>query len=225
MASLTKAINKDLFDSILPTFGNQRVHIPVWDEGQKMFLCEEYESASGNRYYKGVRFCDRIVVVEKVGLYHNWTYIDGIEVYAFNGTRLELVQKRDYDKVHRNEEFIRKELETMVRNFFEGVLKAQRSCMPQEELEEKAKSIIDGCYKSFLDSDYNTRLTQILPQIEQNYINNAKWLLMERNHMTEQEAFRYIQKSSMDSGTNMVETAQMILLLNKYLFWHFSPPI
>ena len=89
MASLTKAINKDLFDSILPTFGNQRVHIPVWDEGQKMFLCEEYESASGNRYYKGVRFCDRIVVVEKVGLYHNWTYIDGIEVYAFNGTRLE----------------------------------------------------------------------------------------------------------------------------------------
>lgn len=48
---------------------------------------------------------------------------------------------------------------------------------------------------------------------EQNYINNAKWLLMERNHMTEQEAFRYIQKSSMDSGTNMVETAQMILML------------
>ena len=91
MASLTKTINKDLFDSILPTFGNQRFHIPVWDEGQKMFLCEEYESASGNRYYKGVRFCDRIVVVEKVGLYHNWTYIDGIEVYAFNGTRLELV--------------------------------------------------------------------------------------------------------------------------------------
>lgn len=48
---------------------------------------------------------------------------------------------------------------------------------------------------------------------EQNYINNAKWLLMERNQMTEQEAFRYIQKCSMDSGTNMVETAQMILLL------------
>lgn len=48
---------------------------------------------------------------------------------------------------------------------------------------------------------------------EQNYINNAKWVLMERNNMTEQEAFRYIQKCSMDTGTNMVETAQMILLL------------
>ena len=48
---------------------------------------------------------------------------------------------------------------------------------------------------------------------EENYIRNAKYVLMERNHMTEEEAFRYIQKSSMDTGTNMAETAQMILTL------------
>lgn len=48
---------------------------------------------------------------------------------------------------------------------------------------------------------------------EQDLITEAKKLLMERNHMTEQEAFRYIQKCSMDSSTNMVESAQMILLL------------
>ncbi|MBQ7924674.1 MAG: ANTAR domain-containing protein [Lachnospiraceae bacterium] len=48
---------------------------------------------------------------------------------------------------------------------------------------------------------------------EQRDIRQAKGLLMERNHMTEPEAFRYIQKCSMDSGTNMVETAQMILMM------------
>ncbi len=48
---------------------------------------------------------------------------------------------------------------------------------------------------------------------EENYIRNAKMLLMERNHMEEAEAYRYIQKCSMDSGTNMAETAQMILML------------
>lgn len=42
-------------------------------------------------------------------------------------------------------------------------------------------------------------------------ITEAKALLMERNHMTEEEAHRYLQKSSMDSGTNMLETAQMVL--------------
>ena len=39
---------------------------------------------------------------------------------------------------------------------------------------------------------------------EDNYIKNAKVLLMERNHLSEEEAHRYIQKSSMDNGTNMV---------------------
>ena len=46
---------------------------------------------------------------------------------------------------------------------------------------------------------------------EESLIREAKELLMNRNHMSEEEAHRYIQKCSMDSGTNMVETAQMIL--------------
>ena len=46
-------------------------------------------------------------------------------------------------------------------------------------------------------------------------IDQAKKILMERNNMTEMEAHRYIQKTSMDSGTNMVETAHMILSIMK----------
>lgn len=46
-------------------------------------------------------------------------------------------------------------------------------------------------------------------------IAEAKNLLMDRNNMTEEEAHRYIQKCSMDSGNNMVETAQMILTMFK----------
>ena len=49
---------------------------------------------------------------------------------------------------------------------------------------------------------------------EQACIDKAKALLMEQKHMTEQEAFRYIQKCSMDSGTGMVEMAQMVLMMN-----------
>lgn len=48
---------------------------------------------------------------------------------------------------------------------------------------------------------------------EQKLLNGAKDLLMERNNMTEEEAHRYIQKRSMDNGTGLVETAQMILSL------------
>jgi hypothetical protein len=167
MATLSKAINKNLFDSILPTFGNPRVHIPVWDDSQKMFICDEYESRNGHRHYLGIRFCDRIVIVEKVGLYHNWTYIDGIELYAFNGQKMELIQKRDYDKVFRNEAFIREESEQMVKDFLAGVMKTQRIFMPADQMAAQAAELVSGCYKSFLDPDFNTRLTQILPKLEQ----------------------------------------------------------
>lgn len=167
MATLAKAISKNLFDNILPTFSSPRVYVPAWDNGQKMFISDEYESANGNRYYRGIRFCDRVAIVEKVGLYHNWTYIDSIELYAFNGKKVELIQKRDYDKVHRNEAFVRAESETMVKDFLAGILKAQSTSVPAEQLESQAKELIESCYKSFLDNDFNTRLTQILPAIEQ----------------------------------------------------------
>lgn len=51
---------------------------------------------------------------------------------------------------------------------------------------------------------------------EVSLIKEAKALLMERNHMTEEEAHRYIQKCSMDSSTNMVETAKMVLTTMQY---------
>ena len=167
MATLSKAINKNLFDSILPSFGTPRVHMPVWDDSQKMFICSQYESGNGHRYYLGIRFCDRIVIVEKVGLYHSWTYIDSIEIYAFNGQKMELIQKRDYDKVFRNEDFIRQESEQMVKNYLTGVMKTQRICALAEQIAVQAQELISGCYKSFLDPDFNTRLTQILPKLEQ----------------------------------------------------------
>lgn len=47
-------------------------------------------------------------------------------------------------------------------------------------------------------------------------ISQAKMLLMDHNGMSEDEAHRYLQKCSMDQGTNMVETSKMVIsLMNK----------
>ncbi len=50
-------------------------------------------------------------------------------------------------------------------------------------------------------------------QEEQRIIDEAKGVLMERNHLSEGDAHKYLQKCSMDSGTNLVESAQMVLRL------------
>jgi len=46
---------------------------------------------------------------------------------------------------------------------------------------------------------------------EKALLEKAKLLLMDRNNMTEEEAHRYLQKNSMDSGTNLIEMAEMVL--------------
>lgn len=46
---------------------------------------------------------------------------------------------------------------------------------------------------------------------EKQLIDQAKGILMDRHGMTEEQAHRFIQKRSMDNGTKMVQTAQLIL--------------
>jgi response regulator NasT len=50
--------------------------------------------------------------------------------------------------------------------------------------------------------------------MDRKYIDKAKEILMKTKGMSEPEAYRYIQKTAMDSSTSMVETARMIILLN-----------
>lgn len=166
MASFEKILTKDLFDNLLPKFGTPRKRVPIWDEGQKMFLLGNYESERGNMYYEGIRFCENIVIKEKVGLCHTWTYIDSLEIYAFNGPRLELVQKRDYEKTFRNEAFIRNEAEQMICDYLSGCIKAQGLNIECVEIRNEARRYVDCSFKSFLDSDFNKHLTRILPQLE-----------------------------------------------------------
>ena len=59
---------------------------------------------------------------------------------------------------------------------------------------------------------------------DQEMLNSAKAVLMERNGFSEEEAHRYIQKRSMDNGTGLVETAQMILSLMTCLLYTSPSP-
>lgn len=49
---------------------------------------------------------------------------------------------------------------------------------------------------------------------ERMLVDKAKRRLMEKKSMSEPEAFRYIQKISMDMGRTMKESAQMVLMMN-----------
>ena len=158
MKNFNNALCRNLLDSILPVYGNPRANVPVWDDGQKMFIVDEHEAPSGNRYYRGVRFCQQLAIVEKVGMYHNWTYI--------NRTKLKLVQKREYGKVFRSDEFVHQESQDMLEKYLEATFKAAGEQISAEEVTKCAGQLVEQSFKSLLDSDFPMRIAKILPALE-----------------------------------------------------------
>lgn len=135
-------------DKILPTFGNVRENIPIYCNSQKMFISSHYTSAAGNMYYKGLRFTDRIVMVEKVGLYKNFSYIDSIEIYAFNGTERILIGKVDYDKVFYNAEQIKMDAKTIIANYLEDSARINNTPLDSTLAIQQANSLLDKMYEN-----------------------------------------------------------------------------
>jgi len=81
----------------------------------------------------------------------------------------------------------------------------------------KTQEFIDTVHTMVAECERKRRLRRERPKErtkeETETINEAKKLLMGKKSMTETEAHKYLQKSSMDSGTNIVEMAQMVLTM------------
>ena len=133
-------------DKILPTFGNVRENIPIYCHSQRMFISSHYTSAAGNMYYKGLRFTDRIVMVEKVGLYKNFSYIDSVEVYTFNGTERILIGKVDYDKVFYNAAQIKMDTQAIIVNYLEDSARINNTPLDSVYAKQQANDLIDKMY-------------------------------------------------------------------------------
>lgn len=79
----------------------------------------------------------------------------------------------------------------------------------------KAYDLVEMVADLISDQERRMKKDRLKPQKrsldEQGVINQAKSLLIEHDGFSEAEAHRYLQKRSMDNGTNMVETAYMVL--------------
>lgn len=160
---------KSFIDGILPVYGNPRCNLPVWNEEEKMFISDEYQSGKGNWYYKGLRFSDRLAIVEKVGLFHNWKYIDEIEVYTFNQKSRTLIGSHKFEKTFYDRDLIQDKVKEMVSDYIASQMKLQDLPVRRDSIANDVNTIVGDTYVSLLSDDYNINLQRLLPvfQIEE----------------------------------------------------------
>ena len=161
------SINTTSFiDGILPVYGNPRCNIPVWNEGEKMFISDEYQSAKGNWYYKGLRFSDRLAIVEKVGLFHSFKYIDEIEVYTFNEKSRTLIGSHKFEKTFYDMDLIQNKAKERVSDYIISQMKLQNLPVRRDSIVSEVDKIVGVTYVSLLSDDYNINLQYLLPVLQ-----------------------------------------------------------
>lgn len=154
--------------------------------------------------------------------------MDVIEVCTLGAQVLQCADTLDGGIIvcgYRMQDMMYSELRECLRESFEMLL-----ITSPERLRDGLESGVIGLPMPFRVHDFMNTMEMLLQGIrhrrrrrreasrnrnteERKLIGQAKALLMERNHMSEEEAHRYLQKSSMDSGIGMLETAQMVLTI------------
>ena len=128
-----------------------------------MFISDEYQSAKGNWYYKGLRFSDRLAIVEKVGLFHSFKYIDEIEVYTFNEKSRTLIGSYKFEKTFYDKDLIQNKAKEMVSDYIISQMKLQNLPVRRDSIVSEVDKIIGATYVSLLSDDYNINLQNLLP--------------------------------------------------------------
>jgi len=91
-------------------------------------------------------------MVEYVGIYKSWTYIDKIELFAFNGTNRELIGRKEFSKEFYKQEELKVEVEALTLNYLKSQMVLSNGQASEETLQLSAKQITDEMYQNQIDN-------------------------------------------------------------------------
>ena len=127
----------------LPALSGEQV---TYNAAKNVFLSQGYTSAAGNMYYKAIRLSNRLIVYYDLGQGYIHTFLNGIKLFAFDGTKATLVAQRNwggYDYRIFNEQFAKEQSILMLKGFLEGQLKLQGARVSDQDLTSFARGMVD----------------------------------------------------------------------------------
>lgn len=115
----------------------------------KMLLTPGYVSAAGNMYQEGVRLSKRLAIKYSIG--HGWahTFMNGIQLFAWDGTGLRVVAHRCYSNFWWCEEDIRREVISVVTSYLRTQLQLHGIyCVAETDIRQLAVELVDETQKT-----------------------------------------------------------------------------
>ena len=97
----------------------------TYNEAANLFLSPGYVSQAGNMYQEGVRLSRRMAVKFSIGHGYYHTFLNGIQVYIWDGGKPKIVAHRCYYNFWWSEQDAQRELKNVVKNYLLNESKIQ----------------------------------------------------------------------------------------------------
>lgn len=142
-SSMATASISRVVESALPALSGSSV---TYNAQNNIFLTNGYTSAAGNIYYQGIRVSDRIAVKYDIGQGYYHTFLNGIEVYGYDGSKARLIGSRCISCYFFNESDAKREAVEIVLDYMRGQMKMIGVVVNSNQLEEFSEKIVDAAY-------------------------------------------------------------------------------
>ncbi len=121
----------------------------TYNDVAKMFCAPAYVAQSGNMYQEGLRISDRLAIKYSIGYGYCHVFMNGIQVYAYDGTKMKLVTQGSYYNFWWNEADINAETARLVQEYLKSETKVLGiQGISESELSRQAKSLVDQARKN-----------------------------------------------------------------------------
>lgn len=133
-----------LAEKALPALSGASV---TYNPEKNVYLTLGYTSPAGNTYYKAVRFSDRLAVHYDIGEGYAYTFLNGITLFAWDGTKAVIIGKKMWggcgNWVSFSERFAAEQTIQMLKAYLEGQAKVIGQSVSESALLSFSRQMVE----------------------------------------------------------------------------------
>ncbi|MDE6226024.1 MAG: hypothetical protein K2M63_00735 [Muribaculaceae bacterium] len=119
----------------------------TYNAKHNLYLTTGYTSASNNTYFKAVRFSPRLAVHFDIGEGYVHTFLNGITLYAWDGTKASMIGRRFYGGCDNwrpfSESFAKKEAIEILKDYLLGQAKLSGDHIPEQQVLSFSREMVE----------------------------------------------------------------------------------
>ena len=134
-----------LVEKALPAMSGSKVS---YNSSKNLYETSGYTSAAGNTYYQGIRLSDRIIVKYDLGQGYLYLFLNGIQIYGYNGTEKTLLASRAFQCTGFTESFAQRQCVDMLKNYLVSQTKMLGTQVSDLQLTNFANTLVADVMKN-----------------------------------------------------------------------------